>query len=432
MTTELSGRQAELRALIQGFLVKRLASKLEKLKPDDPKCAQLQQEFAYTVWIEDAAKRVNQIQAVTHSLKPVHPDAKGSSLFCAPSGLAALPHAGSHCLGEDYAMDVVGNAAALDVNKFLRLTHQGKSLLELAIAGDADLIAALDADPNRARKWIEAFAGLVSVRGKVASHTHAKQLYWLAEGDPHDEASFHLLSPLYATSLAHAVYQTIQADRFSEEAKAAREARREGQYSAQPVREYPQLAVQKLGGTKPQNISQLNSERRGDNYLLASVPPIWQTQEVRPLLNVEDLFNVFGARPETRRAVRHLQDLLKADPRPTVETRQRRDAAVADVIDVFCQFTAAIRELEPGWSQQPECRLGLAQKRWLDPLGAASAPADTTANQDTQSGIAAAFANWLNARLWDLLPVGDSEFQHWRKLILEEIKAEDWEVLHEQ
>lgn len=37
-------------------------------------------------------------------------------------------------------------------------------------------------------------------------------------------------------------------------------------------REYPNLAVQKFGGTKPQNISQLNSER-GWQQLSAGLSP---------------------------------------------------------------------------------------------------------------------------------------------------------------
>ena len=49
------------------------------------------------------------------------------------------------------------------------------------------------------------------------------------------------------------------------------------------VEAYASLAVQELGGTKPQNISQLNSERRGDNYLLASLPPVWKTVAVQPV-----------------------------------------------------------------------------------------------------------------------------------------------------
>ena len=40
----------------------------------------------------------------------------------------------------------------------------------------------------------------------ASSHTQAKQVYRLTGSDPHDDQQFHLLAPLYPTSLAHRVY----------------------------------------------------------------------------------------------------------------------------------------------------------------------------------------------------------------------------------
>ena len=422
-------RVTELRALIADFLQKRLNDKLEKLVPDDPKRAELQQDFIPATWLDDAARRVGQIQAVTHSLKPIHPDAKGTNLYSPPQALPELPVVGSHCLGEGFAGDVVGNAAALDVHKFLKLAHQGRSLLTLVLACDADLAAALSDDPAQASGWINAFAGLVEPRGRAASHTLAKQLYWLTGDDPHDDANYHLLAPLYASSLAHHVYQTVQDDRFSEEAKAARDARKAGAFSDRPVREYPQLAIQQLGGTKPQNISQLNSERRGNNLLLASLPPIWRSVELKPLLNTDSMFLRYSRRPEVRQQVKTLLAFLKSDPARNVETRANRAEMVDALIDEFLQLRAELCTLPRGWSQSTECRLPSAEKHWLDPDGVEQAcmDADRPLPTDTDERISAGFANWLNAQLRDPLPMGDSEFLEWRKQMHEKIKAEERE-----
>ena len=123
MTTLNPGRQDQLRELIAGFLQERLADKHDGVAPDDPKHAALRQQFDSPTWLADAAKRVGQLQAVTHSLKPLHPAAKGTNLYVAPSTLAGLPLVGSHCLGQNFDLDVVGNAAALDVYKLLKLEH---------------------------------------------------------------------------------------------------------------------------------------------------------------------------------------------------------------------------------------------------------------------------------------------------------------------
>jgi len=415
--------------LISGFLKERLESKLEKLSPDDPKYTELHQQFIPATWLEDAARRAGQIQAVTHSLKPIHPDARGTNLYAPPQALAALPVVGSHCLGDDFAGDVVGNAAALDVYKFLKLEHQGRNLLALVQERDADLAAALSNDPAQAEDWINAFAALTEPRGRAASHTLAKQLYWLTGNDPHDDASYHLLAPLYASSLAHRVYQTVQDDRFSDEAKAARDAKKAGEFSERPVREYPQLAVQQLGGTKPQNISQLNSERRGNNLLLASLPPLWRSVGLKPLLNTESMFPRYSRRPEVRQMLKALLAFLKSDPARNVETRARRAEWVGGLIDEFLQLSAELRSLPPGWSQTPDCRLSGAQKHWLDPDGVAQACAASgqPLPTDTAEQISAAFSNWLNAQLRDPLPMGDPEFLEWRQQMHEQIKAEQRE-----
>ena len=417
MSSPLSGHASELRSLIWRFLSERLDNKLEKLPADDPKRSELQQQFVPAAWLDDAARRVSQIQAVTHSLKPIHPDAKGSSLFRDPSGLPALAEVGSNSLGAQFDTDVVGNAAALDVYKFLKLSLDGKSLLDLACTRDADLALALSDDSAQAAPWLDAFASLADARGKPSSHTNAKQVYWLTGSDPHDGQQFHLLAPLYPTSLAHRVYQLLQDDRFSDEAKAARAARKAGDHHDRPVREYSNLAIQKLGGTKPQNISQLNSERRGDNALLASLPPVWKSSEFRPILQSPSLFKAFGQRKAVWQQARALRLFLAADPAPTVDTRRQRAEWVDNLIDELMQFTAGMHTLPAGWTQADDCQMPLAHRQWLDPEGTGPG-ADDPGEQ-----VAEDFANWLNAQLRPPLPVGDPEFVAWRKLAREAVKA---------
>lgn len=430
-------RVTELRALIADFLKKRLDDKLEKIKDDDEdaptKRGELHQQFIPAIWLEDAARRVDQIQAVTHSLKPIHPDAKGTNLYCPPQTLPELQVVGSHCLSGDFEGDVVGNAAALDVYKLLKLAYEGQSLLALMVARDPDLAAALSDDPTQAEAWMRAFAGLAEPRGRVASHTLAKQFYWLTGNDPHDDVNFHLLAPLYASSLAHRVYRAVQEDRFSEEAVAARLARKEGTYNERPVHEYPQLAIQKLGGTKPQNISQLNSERRGDNLLLASQPPIWRIVDLKPLLGADSMFQRYGNRAEVKRLLKALLVFLKSNPTRNLETREQRDEWVNGLIDEFLQFSAELRSLPPGWSQVPECRLGSAEKHWLDPEGVEQACASSglPLPTDTAELLSGLFANWLNGRLRDPLPMGDPEYLEWRNQMHEHIKAEQREARYD-
>ena len=428
MSTLNPGRQVELRAVVSGFLTGRLDSKLEKLSPDDPKHAELLERFAPTAWLGSAARRVAALQGVTHSLKPMHPDAKGTSLLVDPSSLPSLPLVGTHCLGARFDLDVVGDAKMLDVYKFLKLEHAGQTLLSLCEARDPDWAAVLSPEPATADAWMTAFAGLTTARGKTSSHPNAKQLYWLVGHDPHDDAAYHLLAPLYPTSLAHRVYATVQDDRFGDAAKLARQARREGGFSDRAVHEYTNLAIQQLGGTKPQNISQLNSDRRGNNLLLASLPPSWRSREVWPLLGQDSMFIRFGKRKPVDEPAKQLRRFLEADPPKNQHTRARVDEWVDTLIDELLYFTAELRTLPPGWSQAAECQLSAAQRHWLDPWAPLADSQIKPDAKETEDTIAGQFANWLNGQLRDPLPVGDPESRAWKKRALEQIGSDDWEL----
>lgn len=420
------------RSTIAQFIRERLQAKLDKLKDDDPKRAELLAQHQYAAWIEDAARRAAQIQAVTHSLKPIHPDARGTNLYVEPNSLPPLDVLGSHALGDAFAGDVVGNAAALDVYKFLKLEAGGRSLLAALLAQDEAATQALHDDPAQAQALRDAFVGLTQPRaGGPSSHTRAKQLYWLAGGDPCDDASYELLAPLFATSLAHAVHAQIQEDRFGEANKAARQARRDRKPHDGVCRDYPGLAVQKMGGTKPQNISQLNSERGGVNYLLASLPPMWTVSATRLPVHADSVFDkVFIARPEVRKAVRGLRRFLATNPEPNLVTRERRDAYIDTLLDELVSLAGELHRAMPaGWTRPGADaenrfdRLAREEQLWLDPLRA-ELPGETDfASQwlwmDWPAQVGQRFANWLNKQLKNSkLSVGEIEFREWKKVLL--------------
>lgn len=423
-----TGGTAGYRALIDAFLQQRLQAKLDKLKPDDPSHEELIASFARDAWLASAARRVEQIQAVTHSLKPIHPDARGTNLYVEPVKLFSLAELGSHALGERFAGDVVGNAAALDVYKLLKLEVDGRSLLSALLSRDADALHALHEDPERAQMLRDAFVSLTQPRAEEpSSHALAKQLYWLTGTDACADADYALLAPLYATSLAHAVHAQIQEDRFGEANKAARQARREHKAHDGVYHQYPDLAVQNMGGTKPQNISQLNSERRGVNYLLSSLPPSWNPTEKRLPVHATSVFErLFGARIEVRQTLRALRQFLESDPVPNLATRQRRDAMLDTLLDELAALAAELQQLPPGWTahdaEQRFATLNRDEQLWLDPLRA-ELPEESEFSRewlclDWPEAIGKRFARWLNEQLRGKLHLSDVEFREWKKELL--------------
>lgn len=422
MPDDSHDRRARFRAAIDAFLQERLEAKLDKLADDDPKRDALIQQHRPDNWLPGAARRVAQIQAVTHSLKPIHPDARGTNLYCRPSALIARADIGTHVLGDDFDDDVVGNAAALDVYKFLKRQVDQRTLLDWMLEDDPDLRSALGPDPELAGSWITAFTGLTRARSEAfASHTQAKQLYWLAGDDAADDTQFRILAPLYASSLAHAVFKTLNEDRFGETAKQAREAKRKNEAHDTGYREYPSLAVQKLGGTKPQNISQLNSERGGNNYLLGSLPPPpWDSQlQLLPGRGQASIFDVWSKNFDVWMPAEQLRAFLGSRPDKAMETRDTRDALSDHIIDVILAFAAAVQKHSPGWTAEASCTLTNEDEQlWLDPFRCETDHEFRSRWQymGWPKRICDRFGQWLNAELKKRIKLGDDEAatqRHW-------------------
>lgn len=400
-----------------------------KLKGDDD--LEAASKYEYGTWLADAARRVGQIQAVTHVLKATHPDARGSSLHVVPDTLPQHREIGSHLLGEDFAEDVVGNAAALDVFKFLKTEVDGRRLLDWMQEEDADLKSALSDDDAIATEWMSAFASLVRPAAEPTTHPMAKQVYWLVDDDPLDDTQYHLLQPLFSSTLAHAVHADIQDARFGEANKEARQAFREKKPSDAPYRDYRNLVARKLGGTKPQNISQLNSERGGVNYLLASLPPpAWQPSGLN-LLKQESAFEGLIWFGGMRELVRALSDFLGGEPDATMETRQHREILERAIAQEMAMFGAAVRgQYTAGWTRHVQCDLPRYQQLWLDPdrveLPLRDDPQQWSDDVDFNTAydlgnwadeVAAGFGDWLNARLHaaGLVDVQLPERRYWAR-----------------
>lgn len=421
----LNERGEAFRTAIAAFIEARREAKL-KGKEDDADTAS---KYDYATWLADAARRVGQIQAVTHVLKATHPDARGSSLHVAPGSLPQHVEIGTHVLGDDYAEDVVGNAAALDVFKLLKIEVDGRRLLDWMQAGDADLHSALHPDADIATGWMEAFGNLVRVDPTPSSHEAAKQVYWLVGEQPSNDADYHLLQPLFSSSLEHAIHFRIKDSFWEEPNKSARKAKWNKAPFDQPFLDYRNVVGRRLGGSNKQNVSQLNSERGGMNYLLASLPPTWTRESPQNLLRLESVLERFTYFEGVRPLLRTLADFLRSDPDRNKETRDRREAIEQALGLQLPVFAASIQaRLEPGWTRDPDCRLPLCEQLWLDPERIELPPREAHEQEDQGfkaaydrgdwlDEVAGRFANWVNAQLREagLTAVGDAEYRHWAR-----------------
>ncbi|ASN84216.1 type I-F CRISPR-associated protein Csy1 [Pectobacterium versatile] len=405
-------KQAKLDAFDKEAEKKRATLSGEALAEEELELAEkrreIEQKHEVRAWLTDAASRAGQISLVTHALKFTHSDAKGSSIFSAETATDAKTL--STATLAQPAIDAVGNAAALDVAKLLQTEHEGDSLVAALQRGDHSALEALAESPEQLAQWLAGFQQVFTDR-QPSSHKLAKQIYF-----PTENGEYHLLSPLYSSSLAQALHQRINAVRFGDEAKDIRKARKDNLWHDQLDISYPNLAVQNMGGTKPQNISSLNSSRSGRSYLLSCAPPQWNSVE-KPPQQHECIFRSNGE------ADYHTSDIVKSMRRFLLsvkkvqnnrDIRQQRLHYLDQLIDQLFFYASSVQNLSAGWSAESE--LTRAQQLWLDPYRAET---DTVFRREREAGgwqkaVAYDFGRWLNRRLkHEELIFGEVERREW-------------------
>jgi CRISPR-associated protein Csy1 len=138
------------------------------------------------------------------------------------------------------------------------------------------------------------------------------------------------------------------------------------------------------------------------------------------------MFDVFRWRREVRTLAAHLRRYLESDLARNKESRERRDELVEALLDELMQFTAEVQTLATGWSSDPRCDLPSHQIAWLDP------ERSDPVTSDMIDRMASDLTNWLNGQLRDPLPMGDAEYQYWRKQAREFFKEIEREGAYEQ
>ena len=359
-------------------------------------------------WLDDAARRASQIQLATHAPKFTHSDARSSSVNAVETK-GTVNRIGTHSI-DNLRIDVTGNAAALDVANLLMLSDGKRSLWRAISDDDSSVLQPFASSDEQLTNWMDGLTAAIS--GKTfTSHTLAKQIYF-----PIDDDQYHLITPLFASSLCHEVSIHVRHARFSESSKQARSSRRNKKPYEHDVVSYPGFAEMTFGGSKPQNISLLNSQRGGVAPLLSCAPPRWQNRLTLPTSSKDAFWNMYGRR--THQRVRSLNDFLdKTTDFTNVTIRRTRASMVSGLIDDWIRLVASIRQLgSPGWSEQS--LLQLSEQCLLDPFrrdqDETSAFNKAIDTREWRTRVASDFGLWLNRALTKKSrKLADPEHKQW-------------------
>jgi len=327
--------------------------------------------FALCNWLPNAAKRAGQISMATHPCTFSHPSArKNKNGYVSPIIADLRPRSDGFLRTGNVktSLDALGNAAALDVYNFLILVMaDGQKLLE-HIAENTPLSRSLLTQPGSTYEELRnGFLGMSQGSDEIITSSKIKQVYFLlseqAEGavDEEDE-DYHLLSVLTNSGMVYQLRHRIDAIRFSEATKTARDCRRKNELHDGGYREIYDITTISYGGTKPQNISAFNSQNGGKAHLLRSAPPDLSPRNIRvPTTNFfKETFTPWQC-----------QDLWESfhkilcSNQNTVNIRNDRDRLVTVYTDRVAQALWQLRELLRDYSGELSNTLPTEQIIWL-------------------------------------------------------------------
>lgn len=350
-------------------------------------------------WFDAMVMQMNGCHLASHIGKFTNPDIK--TTVCSHSKKVAgyVTTGGSNC-----SLDILTPAQYLgSASLLLSPVTPDKNVLEAVITRDKELEKELELLSLPIEKLQKKVQEMLedSQKEPEATDTHLRQVYF-----PIAEGKYHLLSVMPSSSLALEMYRRIRAINGHKIGCYNKKSETYGQ----PCEEITELTKISFGGTKPLNISALNSRCGGKTYLLSSLPPSLPARKIR--LPKSDFFRESIWYKQQSSTLYRLHDYMKQDQN-TMEIRQAIHDLMDEIISAVLLTAYQIRAGEIGWSEKEAySQLPTAQKIWLDDVCM-----EERLETSWTGEIAAAFARWVVFSYEKLLgeeavSLGDAEWRN--------------------
>ncbi|OBX11579.1 type I-F CRISPR-associated protein Csy1 [Gallibacterium genomosp. 3] len=423
--------------LIQQFLKKSETQRKKREKATSPseiaeldnEINQIKQKYEFENWIEKAVWMTTQLYFGSHISKGIYPDSKGNNINFINQH---TPHSfiGTHLIPQPI-LDATGNAAAIPLATFFNLIIDSEKNIQLRdlLLQDSPLLQnAFSDDEQKSNHYKKLFQQ--SLQGNItqpATYEKNKQILWPTNQQAISEDNYTCLVPLYPSSLANFVYNQIQTIRYSEQYKIARENRKKDNVEQQRYPSIHNLAIVKLGGTQPQNISQLNNQQGGKHYLLPSLPPIFSSSYKSTNNTIFDNDLYWQCKP----FFDHLFEVVLAEKNVYTE-RDKRKEAITQMIEAIFSIAKLYQQRIPGWSKDYQF-MNINQKYWLDPergeLEGEEMFKSEQEKENWHNEVAKQFAGWVNHHLKQRFKRIASdfsvpEFNEWRRIFKRKLKQQ--------
>ncbi len=319
-------------------------------------------------------------------------------------------------LDSNYFDIAMSNGNLVTHGRFLHTQIDGVTIYEKLEHNDDDWLSEFSNDKQQVEIWA---TGLKQWLGaaKFTETSRLKQNYF-----PTSDGNYHLISPLFSSSICQAIYEKT---RFNKENAERKKARKAGQYAEGETVDFPNMGVIKFGGSQPQNISIGNFERHGEAHLFSCSPPHWQS-DLKPPLNAESLYQgEFDSRVwrRTKALQRYLAELH--GQKGNMKIREHVKHSVNEIIDELLGYVAQVQSLNnmSGWTKNAT-QLRPSHKLWLDPFRDDQHFQELRRAGDWQDDVCKDFGEWLNSKLeHKKMAFEKIESKHWAKLLKQQLRG---------
>lgn len=316
--------------------------------------------FRLENWLPDAAKRAGQISVASHPCTFSHPSARKNKNGYVSSIIANKNFRQDGLLRSGNVKvknDALGNAAALDVYKFLHLELEDRRLLVKHIVDNSlEARTLLNVKGTSYDTLKQDFLKMIESSSEEVTSSKIKQVYFPVEED------YHQLSLLTNSGMLYELKERINAIRFGEDFKGVKESKKKNEFSEDSFCDLYDLTTIGYGGTKPQNISVLNSKNGGKAHLLYSMPPSLETRNIH--FSKRNFFGETLKGWELREIFHALQSIFKTDYN-NVAIREGRDYRYQQLVDKMVQKMWLVREVSEEQYYENSSQLKPHQKIWL-------------------------------------------------------------------
>lgn len=391
----------------------------------------IKDKYQKDVWFIDAQKMAQNVQVGTHVSKGIHPSSRGDNV----NFTKAVHHnyVNSQTIDSSF-LDANSPRGAIDLPlvaffEWEVVEHSGIKMRDVILQNTSAVATSFADDVALSKQYQQSFlACLTNQIDTPQTHETNKQILWALS---HDDDRYITLIPLYPTVLTYEFFQRVNNKRYADDNKTAFNNRfkQTAEQSAYVV--IKDLASVQLGGTKPQNVSQLMSKQGGRNYLLPSMPPAFrQSKDIRLSRSANSFFDAKALQYQAKDAFQALFELIKTNYN-NVNIRNARKAILSDIAYHVLSLGETLQTIRPaGWSKDYH-HLPMHQKYWLDPkranLDGEEDFKNARASDNWQRAIEIDFAHWLQGILKSEFKAvahnfADPEHNEWRREMDNEIK----------